>query len=73
MTDLSDLTPRQLAVASMVARCWTAKHIAYTLDITPRRVYALIASVASKIGCEHGMDDREVVRDWWRNQTRTAA
>lgn len=66
MTDLADLTPRELAVAALVARRHKTSHIATELHISPRRVYAIITAVAVKLGCECSVDEeREVIRDWW--------
>ena len=48
---VDDLTPRELAVASLVARCQTTKQIAHELGITDRRVLCLLAAVARKSSC----------------------
>lgn len=66
MVPLSDLTPRELAVATMLGRRWTVKRIACELGVTPRRVYALVTAIAVKIQVEEGCDDQLCVGDWWR-------
>ena len=61
------LTPREIAVASYVGRRIITKRIATELGISESRVYALLASVALKIGVPDGEDDRQFVGDWWRS------
>lgn len=73
MTDLSDLTPRELAVASLLGRRYTVKRIAVALGITDRRVQVLITAVAFKIGVEPGCDDKLSIAAWWHHQTADAA
>jgi len=74
VTDLADLTPRELAVAALVARRHKTSHIAAELGISPRRVYALITAIALKLGCECGVtEERETIRDWWISLTPITA
>lgn len=65
MTDLSDLTPRQIAVASLVARGYPTKSIACELQITEHRVRVHISSIAYRIGADATLDERVQVANWW--------
>lgn len=74
MTDLSDLTPRQIAVAALVARCYPTKTIAAELHISERRVRVHISSIAYRIGANPSLDERLQVAEWWKALTgRNAA
>lgn len=68
MTDLSDLTPRQIAVASMVAKAATPQQIAGALGISTSRVYVIIASIAFLIGTDHTKDERVQIALWWHER-----
>jgi DNA-binding CsgD family transcriptional regulator len=65
------LTAREIAVASMLGRRYTVKRIAKLLDVTPRRVYALVTVIAVKIGVPDGADDQVTIGDWWRMHIRS--
>jgi DNA-binding NarL/FixJ family response regulator len=58
MISLNDLTPRQIAVASMVARRMTTKQIAREMDITERMVNLHISATAYRWHCEPECDER---------------
>lgn len=73
MTDLSNLTPREIAVAALLGQHYTVKRIAAELRISDRRVQILITAVAYKVGVEPGCDDKLTIAAWWREQTRSAA
>lgn len=73
MTDLSDLTPRQIAVASLLGNCYPVKKIAGELRITERRVRVHITSIAYRIGADASLDEALQVAMWWREQTAKAA
>lgn len=66
--NISELTERELAVAALCGRRLIVKRIAAELSppISERRVLAIIAAVAIKIGVPDGQDDRLCVGDWWR-------
>lgn len=66
MTELCDLTARQLAVASLVARSYTNKTIANELGISVGRVRVLVSSIAFRIGADCSMDERVQVALWWQ-------
>ena len=70
MTGTSDLTPRQIAVASLVARSWTTKQIALELTISERRVRVIVSSIAYRIGADASLDERVQVAMWWREQVK---
>jgi DNA-binding NarL/FixJ family response regulator len=67
---LDDLTPREIAVASMARRGWTTKQIAARLDppITSRRVLCIVSAIALKIGADPDGDDFVQVALWFREQ-----
>lgn len=73
MTNLSDLTARQLAVASLVGKGWTVKAIAHELGIGERRVRVHISSIAYRIGADATKDEQVQVALWWQVQTAIAA
>lgn len=64
----ADLTPRQIAVASLVARFFTNKQIAAELGVTERRVAALVSSIAYTCCFEPGRDERSQIAVWFREQ-----
>lgn len=66
MTDLSDLTPRQLDVAALVAEGVRTKVIAARLRVGERWVRCVISSVAYLIGADATLDERVLVACWWR-------
>lgn len=74
MTTLADLTPREISVASLVARCRTNKQIAAELKIEERWVRACVTAVALKVRAGRfgdaldldGQDDRVRVALWYR-------
>lgn len=66
MTALSDLTPRQLAVAALVAKSHTTKQIAVYLKVSERRVRVIVSSIAFRIGADATKDERLQVAEWWR-------
>lgn len=65
------LTPRELSVASMVARGMSCKGIAYELGIGERRVRVLTTSIAYKIKADPGLDERVQVANWWNSSVIT--
>lgn len=66
MTTVADLTPRQLAVASLVARCRTTKQIAVELGVSEQRVRVLVTAIAFRTQCAPGEDERVHVALWYR-------
>ncbi len=69
----SDLTPRQLDVAALVANSLTTKQIARELGISPQRVRVLVSSIAYRIGADPERDERIQVAQWWIALTSQAA
>jgi DNA-binding CsgD family transcriptional regulator len=62
----TDLTDRQLEVAALVATCHTPKVIASRLQISERRVYAIITSIAYLIGADAQKDECSQIALWWK-------
>lgn len=69
VTTPSDLTDRQREVAALVAQGRTTKRIAATLSISVTRVNVIISSIAYRIGCLPGDDERVVVALWWERKS----
>lgn len=68
MTSTADLTPRQIAVAALVAKGHTDKEIAFTLGIAYNTVRIHVASLARRLGIRSG-DTRVHITNWWHAQT----
>ena len=65
---VADLTPRQLSVASMLARGFLTKQIASELHVGERWVRNIVTSIAYRIGSDPTKDDRVLVALWYREQ-----
>lgn len=65
----ADLTPKQLAVASMVARHFTDQQIGFELAIKPSTVRVHIVAIAYRIHANQGRVIRTQIAEWWRRQT----
>jgi DNA-binding NarL/FixJ family response regulator len=63
---LSDLTPRQISVASMVARAYPDKLIAHELSMSPRAVQYYIESIAYLCQCDPTLNQRVQIANWYR-------
>lgn len=70
---MSDLTERQRQVAAMVARGFTTKQIAATLEMSEQRVRIHVSSIAYRIGADASRDERIQVALWWIAHTRQVA
>ena len=68
MTTAADLTPRQLAVAKLVAVALPDKRIAHELGMSTRRVRTHITALAFLLGCDPSRNVRVQVAMWWREQ-----
>jgi DNA-binding NarL/FixJ family response regulator len=60
------LTERQREVAALVADGVSTKRIAERLQVSDRRVYAIISSIAYLIGADSQKDERTQIAEWWR-------
>ena len=67
MTTAADLTPRQLAVAALVAKGHTDKEIAGALGIAYNTVRAHVAELARRLGIRSG-NTRVRITIWWHCQ-----
>ncbi len=65
---LDDLTPRQIAVASLVAHGYRVKQIAGMLEISERGVRCHISSVAHRCHLDMDKDDKVQVALWYQRQ-----
>lgn len=68
MTELADLTPRQIAVAALVAKAWGDKAIAAELHMSPRRVRVHITAVAYLCGFDPQRSVRIQLALWYRER-----
>ena len=69
MTELGDLTPRQLVVASMVARGMCDKEIAKELGIAYSTVRVHLVALAFRLKLPVGLNTRVLVARWWYSKT----
>ena len=65
----SDLTARQLAVASLIAQARTDQQIAGTLGISDRRVRVHVEALCYLLHCDRGCNVRIQIAKWWWEQT----
>ena len=65
---LQDLTPRQLAVASLLARGKSDKQVAVELKITQRRVSQHVDALEFLLHCDPAGNVRLQIALWWREQ-----
>lgn len=66
------LTPREEAVAALIAEGWQHKRIAKHLQITRVTVSVLAARVSAKIGCPDDALTSVCIARWW-GRNRDAA
>lgn len=66
-----DLTPRQLAVASLLARGKSDKQIAAEIGITARRVAQHVDALEYLIHADPSGNVRLQIALWWRDQVPT--
>jgi DNA-binding NarL/FixJ family response regulator len=66
---LADLEPRQIAVASLIARARTNQQIAYELGISDRRVRYHVEALAYLLHLDRSCDVRVQIATWWVQQT----
>jgi DNA-binding NarL/FixJ family response regulator len=64
-----DLTAKQLAVASMIARHYTDQQIAGELHIACSTVRVHVVAIAYRIHADQGRVIRTQIAQWWREQT----
>jgi DNA-binding NarL/FixJ family response regulator len=65
----AELTPRQLAVASLVARHFTDQQIAATLQINQSTVRVHVTAIAYRIHADQCRVLRTQIAQWWQEQT----
>lgn len=65
----ADLTPRQLAVACLIASAQTDKQIAAQLNISDRRVRVHVDALAYLLHLDRACNVRVQIALWWRTQT----
>lgn len=74
MTELGVLTPRQISVASMVAKAWSNKRIAATLlpAVSERQVTRYIAEIVEILQLDASADARLQIALWYRERVRVS-
>jgi DNA-binding NarL/FixJ family response regulator len=65
------LTPKEEAVAALVAEGLTNKQIASRLDVSPGRVRVIISATAYKIHADAAKEERVQVALWWHRTHAT--
>jgi DNA-binding NarL/FixJ family response regulator len=65
----AELTPRQLAVAALIARARTDKQIAHELGIQRRTVGVHLTALAYRLHLDAASNVRVQIALWWRAQT----
>lgn len=64
----ADLTPRQLAVAKLIAVHFTDQQIGLELRIRPSTVRVHIVAIAYRIHADQSRTIRTQIAEWWRRQ-----
>ena len=72
MTDLSDLTPRQRAVASLVADGLPDKEIAARLNMKCNTVRVHVVALACRMKIPSGTQTRVMIARWWWKKQHAA-
>jgi DNA-binding NarL/FixJ family response regulator len=65
----ADLTPRQLAVAALIAHAKTDQQIACELHISDRRVRVHVEAISYLLHLDRSRNVRIQIALWWREQT----
>jgi len=68
VTDLADLTPRQIAVAALIAKAWSDKDIAAELGIKHSTVRVHIEALAYRCELDPTRSLRIQIALWYRER-----
>lgn len=72
---IDDLTPREISVASLIAKHYPTKLVAAFLipPVSPRRVLSIVSAIAYKIHADPSLDEAGQIAQWYREQVPIAS